>query len=122
MGVDVYIPCMGILVRMRQASQADEKEETMKKKKGTSHHTQLHRLNRIEGQIRGLSKMVEDQRYCVDILTQIKAVKSALSSVEQNIIQEHLSRCVHQAITSKNKKESQKMLQEIKVLLKSIQR
>ena len=89
---------------------------------GAKHNSQLKRLNRIEGQIRGLSKMVEDQRYCVDILTQIKAVKSALSAVEQNIVEEHLNHCLHEAVTSKNANESKKMLQEIKELLKKAQK
>ena len=88
------------------------------RKKGTAHTKQLHRLNRIEGQIRGLSKMVEEQRYCIDILTQIKAVRSALSAVEQNIVEQHLNHCVHKAIASKNREESEEMLQEIKELLK----
>ena len=91
-------------------------------KKGTSHTQQKHRLKRIEGQIRGISKMVEEQRYCIDILTQIKAVKSAMSGLEQNIIEQHLDHCVHKAVNSKNKSESNEMLKEIKDLLKKTQR
>ena len=90
----------------------------VKKKKGTVHTKELHRLNRIEGQVRGLSKMIEDQRYCIDILTQIRAVKSALVSLEINIIDAHLSHCVHNALHSKNKSETNKMIQEIKDLLR----
>lgn len=91
----------------------------MKDKKGTSHSTQLHRLNRIEGQVRGIARMIEEQRYCVDILTQIKAIRSALSSVEGKIIEEHLNHCVYKAIESKNRRETDEMITEIKDLLKA---
>lgn len=87
-------------------------------KKGTSHSKQLHRLKRIEGQIRGIAKMVEEQRYCIDILIQVKAVKSALSSFETNIIEEHLNHCVLKAINSKNHNEAKEVIKEIKELLK----
>lgn len=58
------------------------------------------RLNRIEGQIRGLSKMVEEDRYCVDILTQISAVRSALDAVALNLLRDHSHGCVQRAIRS----------------------
>ena len=86
-------------------------------KKGTSHTKHINRLKRIAGQVTGLVSMIEDKRYCIDILTQIKAVKSALASVEREIVDEHLSHCVQQAISSKKLSESDKMLQEIKELL-----
>lgn len=87
-------------------------------RKGTDHSPHLPRVRRVEGQIRGISKMIEEERYCVDILTQIKAVKSALSSLEGQIIEEHLNHCVHKALSSKDKKESDRMVKEIKDLLK----
>lgn len=87
-------------------------------KKGVEHTDQLNRLNRIGGQIRGIGSMIEEQRYCIDILTQIRAVKSALSSLESRIIEDHLSHCVHHAIESKNRKEADKMIKEIQDLLK----
>ncbi|MBN22028.1 MAG: hypothetical protein CL678_12175 [Bdellovibrionaceae bacterium] len=87
-------------------------------KKGTSHSAHLPRIRRIEGQVRGVIKMIEEERYCVDILTQIKAIKSALSSLEGKIIEEHLGHCVHQAFSNKNKKESDEMIVEIKELLR----
>lgn len=90
----------------------------MSKRKGAEHTQQLNRLNRVAGQIRGVAKMIEDQRYCMDILTQIKAVKSAISAVEQNVIEQHLNHCLHKAIDSKNTKETTEMLKEIKELLK----
>ena len=87
-------------------------------KKGINHESQLPRLKRVEGQIRGISKMVEEERYCVDILTQLKAVKAALKSLEANILEEHLNHCVHKAVSSGNSKESKEMVSEIIKLVK----
>ena len=57
------------------------------------------RLNRIEGQVRGISKMLADGRYCIDVLTQIRAVRAALSRVESAMLQEHLTHCIEHAIS-----------------------
>ena len=88
-------------------------------KKGTSHNDQIRALKRIAGQVSGVVGMVEDERYCIDILMQLKAIKSALGSVERKIIDNHLSHCVHTAIASKNSSKSEEMLEEIRELLKS---
>jgi DNA-binding FrmR family transcriptional regulator len=58
------------------------------------------RLRRIEGQVRGVTRMVEDERYCLDILTQISAIKSALTSVEREILKNHAGHCIERAIGS----------------------
>lgn len=58
------------------------------------------RLNRIEGQVRGLNKMVDEDRYCVDILTQIAAVRSALDAVALQLLRDHTHGCVQDAIRS----------------------
>ena len=87
--------------------------------KGTSHSNQVRRLKKIEGQVRGIINMVEDERYCVDILHQIKAIKSALSTVERNIADQHLSHCFDRAIKDKDKKKGQEMLDEVRDLLKT---
>ena len=60
----------------------------------------LNRLNRIEGQVRGVARMVEDDRYCIDVLTQIRAVKAALSRVETEMLKAHLDHCIESAIVS----------------------
>lgn len=60
----------------------------------------LNRLKRIEGQVRGIAGMIEDQRYCIDILHQLQAVKSALSKVEDAILRTHAERCVEDVIAS----------------------
>jgi CsoR family transcriptional regulator, copper-sensing transcriptional repressor len=56
------------------------------------------RLRRIEGQVRGISKMIEDDKYCIDVLTQISAVTSALQSVALGLLDEHLGHCVSHAV------------------------
>ena len=67
----------------------------------TDHDPKLvSRLNRIEGQVRGISRMVAEGRYCIDILTQMQAVRAALTKVETAILQEHLGKCVEGAITT----------------------
>ena len=57
------------------------------------------RLRRIEGQVRGIARMIEDDKYCIDVLTQISAVNSALRSVALNLLDEHLSHCVSRAVS-----------------------
>ena len=71
------------------------------------------RLNRIEGQVRGLSRMVEEDRYCIDIVTQISAVRAALRRAEEEVLRDHVSHCVEHAITSGNKNEQRKKISEI---------
>lgn len=56
------------------------------------------RLRRIEGQVRGIAKMIEDDKYCIDVLTQISAVNNALQSVALGLLDEHLGHCVAQAV------------------------
>ncbi|HJY67912.1 MAG TPA: metal-sensitive transcriptional regulator [Streptosporangiaceae bacterium] len=58
----------------------------------------LKRLRRVEGQVRGLQKMVEDDKYCIDILTQVSAVTRALQSVALGLLEDHLGHCVTQAV------------------------
>ena len=58
----------------------------------------LKRLRRVEGQVRGLQKMVEDDKYCIDILTQVSAVNRALQSVALGLLEDHLGHCVTQAV------------------------
>jgi len=62
----------------------------------------LNRLSRIEGQVRGIGRMVEDERYCMDVLTQLQAVRAALTRVESEVLKDHLDHCVMEAITSEN--------------------
>ena len=73
----------------------------------------LKRFKRIEGQVGGLSRMVEDGRYCIDIVTQISAVRAALRRAEEEILRDHVSHCVEHAIASGNKQEQRKKISEI---------
>jgi DNA-binding FrmR family transcriptional regulator len=58
------------------------------------------RLHRVEGQVRGIERMVEEDRYCIDVLTQIAAVKTALESIGYQLLSDHVSHCVHDALAS----------------------
>lgn len=71
------------------------------------------RFNRIEGQVRGLSRMVEEGRYCIDIVTQISAVRAALRRAEEEILRDHVGHCVEHAIASGDKKDQRKKIAEI---------
>jgi DNA-binding FrmR family transcriptional regulator len=71
------------------------------------------RLQRIEGQVRGIARMVEDDRYCIDIVTQIAAVRAALRRVEEEILRDHVSHCVEHAIASGNKAEQRRKIEEL---------
>ena len=73
----------------------------------------LKRLNRIEGQVGGLSRMVEEGRYCIDIVTQISAVRAALRRAEEEILRDHVSHCVEHAINSCNKSDQRQKISEI---------
>ena len=82
-----------------------------------SHKKQLPSLKRIEGQIRGISKMVEEERYCMDILNQIKAVRNALSAVEGKVLKSHLQACIKDAL-----KDDEKLDIKVNELLKTLKR
>ena len=73
----------------------------------------LKRLSRIEGQVRGLARMVEDDRYCIDIVTQIGAVRAALRRVEEEILREHVAHCVEHAISSGDKADQRRKVAEL---------
>jgi CsoR family transcriptional regulator, copper-sensing transcriptional repressor len=80
------------------------------------------RLSRIEGQVRGLARMVEEDRYCIDIVTQIAAVRAALARVEAEVLREHVSHCVQHAIDSGNAAEQRKKVAELMEVLARSQR
>ena len=79
----------------------------------------VRRLHRIEGQVRGVERMVEEDRYCIDILTQIAAVNTALESLAFQILDEHVRHCVAGALTSGNEAEAREKTEE---LLEAVQR
>ena len=73
----------------------------------------LKRLQRIEGQVRGLSRMVEDNRYCIDIVTQIAAVRAALRRAEEEILRDHVAHCVEHAIAAGDKTDQRRKIAEL---------
>ena len=75
------------------------------------------RLNRIEGQVRGVARMVEEDRYCIDVLTQIRAVRAALDKVEQEVLSHHLEHCVTDAFAAGSERERRMKVDELIKLL-----
>lgn len=73
----------------------------------------IRRLGRIEGQVRGLSRMVEEGRYCIDIITQISAVRAALRRVEQEVLRDHVGHCVKHAMKSDDLADQNRKIQEL---------
>ena len=92
-----YIPPIGIRSRMQQNTKA----------------AVLKRLSRIEGQVRGIARMVDDDRYCIDVVTQISAVRAALRRAEEEILRDHVAHCVEHAIASGNKRDQRQKIAEI---------
>ncbi len=83
----------------------------------TIHDEQLEYLRKIEGQIKGIQKMIADKRYCVDIITQLHSVVGAVLRVEENIFQKHLEGCVINALKGKSEIEKQKKINEVLELI-----
>ena len=73
----------------------------------------LKRLKRIEGQIRGLATMVEEDRYCLDVVTQIAAARAALRRVEEEVLRDHVAHCVEHAISSGDKADQRRKITEL---------
>jgi DNA-binding FrmR family transcriptional regulator len=76
-----------------------------------------HRLRRIEGQVRGLQKMVEEDRYCADIITQVASVQEALRGVARNLMKNHLHHCAAKALQSVKKQQTEAMYDELLELI-----
>ena len=71
------------------------------------------RLKRIEGQVRGVLKMVDDDRYCIDVITQVQAITAALKKVEGEILKDHVTHCVEHAIASGDKRAQRDKIEEL---------
>jgi CsoR family transcriptional regulator, copper-sensing transcriptional repressor len=82
----------------------------------------INRLKRIEGQVRGIAQMVTDDRYCIDILHQVQAVKSALARVESGILKDHAACCVAEAIASGDASEQRTKFSELIDLFDKVKR
>jgi len=86
--------------------------------KGADNKSLLNRTKRIEGQVRGITGMLESEKYCIEILTQIKAARSALKSLEFEILENHMNHCVRDAVVSGSDDEVQTKVDEIMHLLR----
>ena len=77
----------------------------------------LKRLGRIEGQVRGVARMVEDDRYCIDVMTQISAIRAALKRVEEEVLKDHVAHCVEHAIASGDKADQREKIAELMAVI-----
>lgn len=84
-----------------------------------NHQAEISRLNRISGQIEGIKKMIEEERYCVEILMQIKAARSAIKTVELNVLERHMTMCLNKACLSNDSNEVATKIAELSKLIKN---
>jgi len=101
---------------MRKAAEKGEKESPEKNGPHPVNRSALRRLKIIEGQIRGIQKMIVEEKYCVDIINQISAARSALNNVGTLILRRHIDRCVTNAIKN-NGQNSREVIDELMTLL-----
>ncbi len=87
-----------------------------------THSDQIVALKRIEGQVKGLQKMIEENRYCVDILTQTASVVGALLRVQDKVLEKHLQMCVKNTLEGTSEAEKQKKINEMLELMKKFRR
>ena len=87
-------------------------------RKATTHKETLNRLSRIAGQVQGLKRMVEEEKYCIDIITQIQATRSALRSVEMQILKKHMNHCVSDAFRSGDPAKAEEKMEELLKVMK----
>ncbi len=78
----------------------------------------MNRISRIAGQVQGIQRMVQDRKYCMDIITQIQATRSALRSVELLILKKHMSHCVHDAFASGSEADTSEKIEELLRVMK----
>ena len=88
----------------------------------TTHQSEVANLRRVEGQVRGIIRMIEEGRYCIDILLQLSAVRSALSKVGERVLESHIRGCVVKAIKGKNRSEQEKKIREVIEVLTKFRR
>lgn len=82
----------------------------------------IRRLKRIEGQVRGIARMIDEERYCIEILHQIQAIKAALGRVEDSVLKDHAATCVEAAIASCDEKEQRNKFAELVELFGKVKR
>lgn len=84
-----------------------------------NHISELGKLNRVIGQLEGVKKMVEENRYCVEILQQLKAARSAIKNIEQNVLKKHMQMCLLKAAKSQNEEEILTKIEELQNIIKN---
>ena len=84
----------------------------------TTHDETLHRLRRIAGQVQGIQRMIDERKYCIDILTQIQAARSALRAVELQILKKHVDHCVRDACASGSPAAADQKMDELLRVMK----
>lgn len=82
----------------------------------------LNRLSRVEGQVRGIVRMIDEDRYCIDVMTQIRAIRAALTRVESEMLKDHVGHCVEAAIVTGDAAEQRKKVSELIELLEKTAR
>lgn len=92
------------------------------KNHSTTHTENKARLSRIEGQVRAVNRMIDEGEYCIDIITQIQAARSALQSVSRIILEKHLKHCVAEALDGKDTPNIQEKLDEIMTIVKRMEK
>ena len=98
-----------------------EEERIAMKGHATRHDENLNRLARVEGQVRGIRRMVEDGEYCIDIITQVQAARSALAAIGGRMLRKHMDHCVAEAMSGKSNKEASAKINELmRVLNRSL--
>ncbi len=88
----------------------------------TTHEENKTRLARIEGQVRAVGRMIDDSEYCIDIITQIQAARSALQSVSKIILEKHLKHCVVEALEQNDETNIDQKLEEIMTVIKRMEK
>lgn len=83
-----------------------------------NHEKDLPRVNRIVGQLSGVKKMIEEHRHCPEILTQLRAARSAIKALEASILERHLNHCMTEGLSGKNKDTVQRQIEELKEVFK----
>jgi DNA-binding FrmR family transcriptional regulator len=82
----------------------------------------LKRLKRIEGQVRGLARMIEEDRYCIDVVTQTAAARAALRRFEEEVLRDHVGHCVEHAINSGDKADQRRKIAELMAVVSRAER
>lgn len=98
--------------------QVSTKKPNTSNAKALDHSAELKRLSRVKGQIEGIERMINERRYCPEIIQQIKAARSALKSLEASIVEGHMRHCVKQAIASRDPFVVQEKIEEVILMVK----